>query len=183
MEVTWEEGSLKLRWLLTGKNLILTKLFVGVKIVGVMCSNALTRTLMDMSVVSDVGSSHLGETAYNKWKIAKYDSQLDFKHKGKPKLESNAKSESVNGTNAGRKSLPEDKGPDVPAAVPADASSLKDKASEPSLTTYLKVVQADDVRESRPSLRDKQGLTIILEINLDDFTYHGRLCLSWTTFK
>ncbi|CAN7056667.1 unnamed protein product [Brassica oleracea var. botrytis] len=34
------------------------------------------------------------------------------------------KSESVNGTNAGRKSLPEDKGPDVPA----DASSSKDKA-------------------------------------------------------
>ncbi|WZZ65827.1 hypothetical protein YC2023_077197 [Brassica napus] len=32
-------------------------------------------------------------------------------------------SESVNGTNAGRKSLAEDKGPDVLAAVPADASS------------------------------------------------------------
>ncbi|WZZ45061.1 hypothetical protein YC2023_041320 [Brassica napus] len=62
-------------------------------------------------------------------------------------------SESVNGTNAGRKSLAEDKGPDVPAAVPADASSSKDKAPEPSLssrqTTYEKVV------------RDKQGLTII----------------------
>ncbi|KAF2586567.1 hypothetical protein F2Q70_00034921 [Brassica cretica] len=39
------------------------------------------------------------------------------------------KSESVNGTNAGRKSLPEDKGPDVPA----DASYSKDKAPEPSL--------------------------------------------------
>ncbi|CAN6914868.1 unnamed protein product [Brassica oleracea] len=39
------------------------------------------------------------------------------------------KSESVNGTNAGRNSLPEDKGPDVPA----DASSSKDKAPEPSL--------------------------------------------------
>ncbi|CAN7026863.1 unnamed protein product, partial [Brassica oleracea var. botrytis] len=38
-------------------------------------------------------------------------------------------SESVNGTNAGRKSLAEDKGPDVPAA----ASSSKDKAPEPSL--------------------------------------------------
>ncbi|CAN6864385.1 unnamed protein product, partial [Brassica oleracea] len=38
-------------------------------------------------------------------------------------------SESVNGTNAGRKSLPEDKGPDVPV----DASSSKDKAPEPSL--------------------------------------------------
>ncbi|CAN6856761.1 unnamed protein product [Brassica oleracea] len=42
-------------------------------------------------------------------------------------------SESVNGTNAGRKSLAEDKGPDVPAAVPAAASSSKDKAPEPSL--------------------------------------------------
>ncbi|CAN7072333.1 unnamed protein product, partial [Brassica oleracea var. botrytis] len=41
--------------------------------------------------------------------------------------------ESVNGTNAGRKSLAEDKGPDVPAAVPADASSSKDKAPEPSV--------------------------------------------------
>ncbi|CAN6840790.1 unnamed protein product [Brassica oleracea] len=38
-------------------------------------------------------------------------------------------SESVNGTNTGMKSLSEDKGPDVPA----DASSLKDKAPEPSL--------------------------------------------------
>ncbi|KAF3505594.1 hypothetical protein F2Q69_00004586 [Brassica cretica] len=45
----------------------------------------------------------------------------------KPTLE--PESESVNGTNAGRKSLPEDKGPDVPA----DASSSKDKAPEPSL--------------------------------------------------
>ncbi|CAN6867389.1 unnamed protein product [Brassica oleracea] len=46
-------------------------------------------------------------------------------------------SESVNGTNAGRKSLAEDKGPDVPAdvpaAVPADASSSEDKAPELSL--------------------------------------------------
>nr|VDD29707.1 unnamed protein product [Brassica oleracea] len=38
-------------------------------------------------------------------------------------------SESVNRTNAGKKSLPEDKGPDVPA----DASSSKDKTPEPSL--------------------------------------------------
>ncbi|CAN7077307.1 unnamed protein product [Brassica oleracea var. botrytis] len=45
----------------------------------------------------------------------------------KPTLEPG--SESVNGTNAGRKSLPEDKGPDVPT----DASSSKDKAPEPSL--------------------------------------------------
>ncbi|CAN6854626.1 unnamed protein product [Brassica oleracea] len=53
----------------------------------------------------------------------------------KPTLEPG--SESVNGTNAGRKSLAEDKGPDVPAdvptAVPADASSSEDKAPEPSL--------------------------------------------------
>ncbi|WZZ90550.1 hypothetical protein YC2023_119129 [Brassica napus] len=81
----------------------------------------------------------------------------------------NLKSESVNGTNAGRKSLAEDKGPDVPAdvpadvptdvpaavpaAVPADASFSEDKAPEPSLssrkTTYKKIVP------------DKQGLTII----------------------
>ncbi|KAF3584249.1 hypothetical protein F2Q69_00028287 [Brassica cretica] len=45
----------------------------------------------------------------------------------KPTLEPG--SESVNGTNAGRKSLLEDKGPDVPA----DASSSKDKAPEPIL--------------------------------------------------
>ncbi|CAN7002770.1 unnamed protein product [Brassica oleracea var. botrytis] len=45
----------------------------------------------------------------------------------KPMLEPG--SESVNGTNAGRKILLEDKGPDVPA----DASSSKDKAPEPSL--------------------------------------------------
>ncbi|CAN6917615.1 unnamed protein product [Brassica oleracea] len=45
----------------------------------------------------------------------------------KPTLEPG--SESVIGTNAGRKSLPEDKGPDVPAY----ASSSKDKAPEPSV--------------------------------------------------
>ncbi|CDY43696.1 BnaC08g47030D [Brassica napus] len=38
------------------------------------------------------------------------------------------KSESVNGTNAGRKSLAEDKGPDVPAAVPAAANLQKKDA-------------------------------------------------------
>ncbi|CAN7072345.1 unnamed protein product [Brassica oleracea var. botrytis] len=46
-----------------------------------------------------------------------------------PKSTLKPESESVNGTNAGRKSLAEDKGPDVPA----DASSSKDKAPEPSL--------------------------------------------------
>ncbi|KAF3573214.1 hypothetical protein F2Q69_00061295 [Brassica cretica] len=54
-----------------------------------------------------------------------------------PKLTLEPGSESVNETNAGRKSLAEDKGPDVPAdvpaAVPADASSSEDKAPEPSL--------------------------------------------------
>ncbi|CAN7076190.1 unnamed protein product [Brassica oleracea var. botrytis] len=45
----------------------------------------------------------------------------------KPTLEPG--SESVNGTNKGRKSLPVDKGPDVLA----DASSSKDKAPEPSI--------------------------------------------------
>uniref|UniRef100_A0A0D3DMG1 No apical meristem-associated C-terminal domain-containing protein n=1 Tax=Brassica oleracea var. oleracea TaxID=109376 RepID=A0A0D3DMG1_BRAOL len=45
----------------------------------------------------------------------------------KPTLEPG--SESVNGTNAGRTSLAEDKSPDVSA----DASSSKDKAPEPSL--------------------------------------------------
>ncbi|WZZ41953.1 hypothetical protein YC2023_038212 [Brassica napus] len=49
-------------------------------------------------------------------------------------LSTKSLSESVNGTNAGRKSLPEDKGPDVPA----DASSLKDKAPEPSLCNLTK---------------------------------------------
>ncbi|CAF1928323.1 unnamed protein product, partial [Brassica napus] len=47
--------------------------------------------------------------------------------------EASEESESVNGTNAGRKSLAEDKGPDVPADVSADASSTEDKAPEPSL--------------------------------------------------
>ncbi|CAN6893462.1 unnamed protein product [Brassica oleracea] len=51
------------------------------------------------------------------------------------------KSESVNGTNAGRKSLSEDKGPDVPA----DASSSKDKAPEPSLL-LLDKNQSTDAR-------------------------------------
>ncbi|CAF2075651.1 unnamed protein product [Brassica napus] len=50
-------------------------------------------------------------------------------------------SESVNGTNAGRKSLPEDKGPDVPAY----ASSSKDKAPEPSVV-LLDKNQSTDAR-------------------------------------
>ncbi|CAN6864365.1 unnamed protein product, partial [Brassica oleracea] len=54
-------------------------------------------------------------------------------HPPKPTLEPG--SESVNGTNARRKSLPEDKGPDVPA----DASSSKGKAPEPSLILWTKI--------------------------------------------
>ncbi|CAN6899387.1 unnamed protein product, partial [Brassica oleracea] len=52
--------------------------------------------------------------------------------------------ESVNGTNAGRTSLAEDKGPDVPAAVPADASSSKDKAPEPSLKEDARYLEKRD---------------------------------------
>ncbi|CAF1751290.1 unnamed protein product [Brassica napus] len=57
-------------------------------------------------------------------------------------------SESVNGTNAGRKSLAEDKGPDVPedvpADVPADASSSEDKAPEPSLNEDARYLEKRD---------------------------------------
>ncbi|CAN7077976.1 unnamed protein product [Brassica oleracea var. botrytis] len=51
----------------------------------------------------------------------------------KPTLE--PESESVNGTNVGRKSLAEDKCPDVPA----DASSSKDKAPEPTFDRTRKL--------------------------------------------
>ncbi|KAH0881908.1 hypothetical protein HID58_058004 [Brassica napus] len=65
-------------------------------------------------------------------------------------------SESVNGTNAGRKSLAEDKGPDVPAdvpaAVPADASSSEDKAPEPSLSESVNGTNA-----GRKSLAEDKG--------------------------
>ncbi|CAN6819075.1 unnamed protein product [Brassica oleracea] len=69
-----------------------------------------------------------------------------------PKLTLEPGSESVNGTNAGRKSLAEDKGPDVPAAVPADASSSEDKAPELSLVlldknqSTVSDLQKEDVR-------------------------------------
>ncbi|KAF2559818.1 hypothetical protein F2Q68_00016890 [Brassica cretica] len=56
-------------------------------------------------------------------------SKKDFAKPNGKTMRDKMASESVNGTNAGRKSLPEDKGPDVPA----DASSTKDKAPEPSL--------------------------------------------------
>ncbi|CAN7076356.1 unnamed protein product [Brassica oleracea var. botrytis] len=64
----------------------------------------------------------------------------------KPTLEPG--SESVNGMNAGRKSLLEDNGPDVPA----DASSSKDKAPEPSLVlldknqSTVSDIQKEDAR-------------------------------------
>ncbi|CAF1993705.1 unnamed protein product, partial [Brassica napus] len=65
----------------------------------------------------------------------------------KPALEPGVKhvcfvysSESVNGTNAGRKSLPEDNGPDVPA----DASSSKDKAPELSLKEDARYLEKRD---------------------------------------
>ncbi|WZY86991.1 hypothetical protein YC2023_033375 [Brassica napus] len=50
-------------------------------------------------------------------------------------------SESVNGTNTGRKRLPEDKGPDVPA----DDSSSKDKAPEPNLQSAIIVLTAEQI--------------------------------------
>uniref|UniRef100_A0A0D3CCL9 Ubiquitin-like protease family profile domain-containing protein n=1 Tax=Brassica oleracea var. oleracea TaxID=109376 RepID=A0A0D3CCL9_BRAOL len=88
----------------------------------------------------------------------------------KPTLEPG--SESVNGTNEGRKSLAEDKRPDVPAAVPAavpaDASSSKDKAPEPILVLLDKYqptvsdLQKEDARyqEKRNLLRVTGGLFV-----------------------
>ncbi|CAN6842891.1 unnamed protein product [Brassica oleracea] len=79
----------------------------------------------------------------------------------KPTLEPG--SESVNGTNAGRKSLPEDKGPDVPAAVPADASSLKDKASEPSLVLLDKnQPTVSDLQKEDARYQEKRDATLAL---------------------
>nr|VDD21935.1 unnamed protein product [Brassica oleracea] len=73
------------------------------------------------------------------------------------------KSESVNGTNAGRKSLPEDKGPDVPAAVPADASSLKDKASEPSLVLLDKnQPTVSDLQKEDARYQEKRDASLTL---------------------
>nr|VDD61153.1 unnamed protein product [Brassica oleracea] len=65
--------------------------------------------------------------------------------------------ESVNGMNAGRKSLAEDKGPDVPAAVPADASSSKDKAPEPS----LKDARYQEKRDQSPYMANSTAKVII----------------------
>nr|VDD23594.1 unnamed protein product [Brassica oleracea] len=72
-------------------------------------------------------------------------------------------SESVNGTNAGRKSLAEDKGPDVPAAVPADASSSEDKAPEPSLVLLDKNQSTvSDLQKEDARYLEKKDATLAL---------------------
>ncbi|CAN6873306.1 unnamed protein product, partial [Brassica oleracea] len=72
-------------------------------------------------------------------------------------------SESVNGTNAGRKSLVEDKGPDVPAAVPADASSSKDKAPEPSLVLLDKnQLTVSDLQKEDARYQEKKDAALAL---------------------
>ncbi|CAN6835354.1 unnamed protein product [Brassica oleracea] len=83
----------------------------------------------------------------------------------KPTLEPG--SESVNGTNAGRKSLAEDKGPDepadVPAAVPADASSSEDKAPEPSLVLLDKNQSAvSDLQKEDARYLEKRDAVLAL---------------------
>ncbi|CAN6869744.1 unnamed protein product [Brassica oleracea] len=79
----------------------------------------------------------------------------------KPTLEPG--SESVNGTNAGRKSLAEDKGPDVPAAVPANGSSSKDKAPEPSLVLLDKnQPTVSDLQKKDARYQEKRDATLAL---------------------
>uniref|UniRef100_A0A0D3D8U5 Ubiquitin-like protease family profile domain-containing protein n=1 Tax=Brassica oleracea var. oleracea TaxID=109376 RepID=A0A0D3D8U5_BRAOL len=79
----------------------------------------------------------------------------------KPTLESGI--ESVNGTNAGRKSLAEDKGPDVPAAVPADASSSKDKAPEPNLVLLDKnQPTVSDLQKKDARYQEKRDDALVL---------------------
>ncbi|KAF2558475.1 hypothetical protein F2Q68_00015415 [Brassica cretica] len=68
-------------------------------------------------------------------------------------------SESVNGTNAGRKRLPEDKGPDVPA----DDSSSKDKAPEPSLVLLDKNQSTvSDLQKGDARYQDKRDVALAL---------------------
>ncbi|CAN6982955.1 unnamed protein product [Brassica oleracea var. botrytis] len=73
------------------------------------------------------------------------------------------RSESVNGTNAGRKSLAEDKGPDVLADVPAYASSSKDKAPEPSLV-LLDITQptVSDLQKEDAKYQEKRDAALAL---------------------
>ncbi|KAF2545614.1 hypothetical protein F2Q70_00020429 [Brassica cretica] len=73
------------------------------------------------------------------------------------------RSESVNGTNAGRKSLAEDKGPDVPAVVPADASSSKDKGPEPSLVLLDKnQPTVSDLQKKDARYQEKRDVALAL---------------------
>ncbi|CAN7033638.1 unnamed protein product [Brassica oleracea var. botrytis] len=68
-------------------------------------------------------------------------------------------SEIMNGTNAGRKRLPEDKGPDVPA----DASSSKDKAPEPSLVLLDKNQSTvSDLRKEDARYLEKRDAALAL---------------------
>ena len=68
-------------------------------------------------------------------------------------------SESVNGTNARRKRLPEDKGPDVPA----DTSSSKDKAPEPSLVLLDKNQSTvSDLQKEDARYQDKRDAALAL---------------------
>nr|VDD44765.1 unnamed protein product [Brassica oleracea] len=68
-------------------------------------------------------------------------------------------SESVNGTNAGRKRLPEDKGPDVPA----DDSSSKDKAPEPNLVLLDKNQSTvSDLQKGDARYQDKRDAALAL---------------------
>ncbi|KAF2602053.1 hypothetical protein F2Q70_00027118 [Brassica cretica] len=69
-------------------------------------------------------------------------------------------SESVNETNAGRKSLPEDKSPDVPA----DASSSKDNAPEPSLVLGKEFSKKYFAKANGKTMRDKMAVDIFQEL-------------------
>ncbi|CAN6864515.1 unnamed protein product [Brassica oleracea] len=72
-------------------------------------------------------------------------------------------SESVNGTNAGMKSLAEDKGLDMPAVVPADVSSSKDKAPEPSLVLLDKnQPTVSDLQKKDARYQEKRDAALVL---------------------
>ncbi|KAG5384401.1 hypothetical protein IGI04_035871 [Brassica rapa subsp. trilocularis] len=76
-----------------------------------------------------------------------------------PKLTLEPGSESVNGTNARRKRLPEDKGPDVHA----DTSSSKDKAPEPSLVLLDKNQSTvSDLQKEDARYQDKRDAALAL---------------------
>ncbi|KAF3585166.1 hypothetical protein F2Q69_00029143 [Brassica cretica] len=76
-----------------------------------------------------------------------------------PKNTLEPESESVNGTNAGKKRMPEDKGPDVPA----DDSSSKDKAPEPSLVLLAKNQSTvSDLQKDDARYQDKRDAALAL---------------------